>query len=278
MAPSTPATAIHFPTAASQAFWTWWDQARPHVETAIDTGEWGGLVEDIISRVHAIDPGLAWTSRPASAHATPCASRQRGTPALRPLTERWRRAGPPADATWEYYPARPATPEMLHATLQLGGRMLDPAASRLRLSVDEQRQVVDVDFFHPAFRKLPKYTRLQLAFITLDGLLGEDGVAGWIGEIHLHAKELPGTFAADALPGIVRNLAQRHAEPTWALFETTDDAGQPVHVASRRPLKLVDWPLLDLHRRITIEPTEAPAEGSPTLAAFGRSMSSKTTC
>ena len=56
--------------------------------------------------------------------------------------------------------------------------MLNPAASRLRLSVDEQRQVVDVGFFHPAFRKLPEYTRLQLAFIVLDGLLGEDGVSG----------------------------------------------------------------------------------------------------
>jgi hypothetical protein len=86
----------------------------------------------------------------------------------------------------------------------------------------------------------------------LDGLLGEDGVAGWIGEIHLRVKEPPGTVAADALPDIVRDLAQRHAEPTWALFETTDDTGAPVHVAARRPLKRVDWPLLDPHGRVTI--------------------------
>jgi hypothetical protein len=55
---------------------------------------------------------------------------------------------------------------MLHATLELGGRMLDPGASRLRLSVDELRQVVDVDFFHPAFRMMPNYTRLQLTFLV----------------------------------------------------------------------------------------------------------------
>ena len=120
MAPSTPATAIRYPTAAIRAFWVWWDQARPHVETAIDTGEWGGLVEEILSHVHAIDPGLAWNFSPGqrARHAL-CVSPE-GTPALRPLTERWRRAGPPADATWEYHPARLATPEMLHATLELG--------------------------------------------------------------------------------------------------------------------------------------------------------------
>jgi hypothetical protein len=197
---SNPIPAPPDRTARIHRFWTWWTQARLRAETAVQTGQWGALVDDIISHVQAIDAGLAWHFSPGqqARHAL-CVTPQ-GDPALRPVTERWLRAGPPADRTWEYHPARPATPEALIATLEIGGHRLHPGAARLHLSIDEQRQVIDVGFYHPAFRKLPEPLRWRVAFLTLDCLLGEDGVAAWVGGIDLHSKEPPGTVAETRCP------------------------------------------------------------------------------
>jgi hypothetical protein len=59
-----------------------------------------------------------------SAHAL-CVTPE-GRPELRSVSERWVRAGPAADAVWEYHPARPASLDALAATLEIEGRQLDP--------------------------------------------------------------------------------------------------------------------------------------------------------
>jgi hypothetical protein len=100
-----------------------------------------------------------------SAHAL-CVTPE-GRPELRSVTERWVRAGPAADAVWEYHPARPA----LAATLGIEGRRLVTGQARLHLHVDEDRQVLDVGVHHPLLRKLHKPTRTTVAFL-LDWLLG----------------------------------------------------------------------------------------------------------
>jgi hypothetical protein len=253
--------------AAIQAFWAWWSTARLRIEQAISSGPRPDLVEEITSNVHAIDAGLAWElgAGQRAAHAL-CVTPE-GKPELRSVTERWVRAGPAADAVWEYHPARPASLDALAATLEIEGRQLVPGQARLRLRVDEDRQLLDVGVHHPLLRKLHKRTRTTVAFLLLDWLLGEDGVERWVGSVDVHVKEPAGTVAAEALPEIVQALADRHPEPTWALLQGVDRDRLPVVAVARRPLKRIDWPLFDLHGRLTIPlpPRTGPGGGRPEI-------------
>jgi hypothetical protein len=253
-----------------EAFWAWWPTARQGVERSIMTGEWGDLPEQLTRRLHEIHPELAWEfNRGQRAQHALCITPE-GKPELRALTERWLRAAPATDATWEYHPARPATPDALSATLEIAGRRLDPGQTRLRVEVDEDRQVLDVVFWHPAFRKLTPQVRGTVAFLVLDWLLGEDGVERWVGAVDISARSLTGSVPAEALPEIADGLAERHLQPTWALLQGTDPDGYPVLVMARRPLKRVEYPLFDLHGDVTIQLQEPSGDGLPTPDELGR--------
>jgi hypothetical protein len=108
--------------AAIQAFWAWWSTARLRIEQAISSGPRPDLVEEITSNVHAIDAGLAWElgAGQRAAHAL-CVTPE-GRPELRSVTERWVRAGPAADAVWEYHPARTASSSTSGSTIPLPAR------------------------------------------------------------------------------------------------------------------------------------------------------------
>jgi hypothetical protein len=94
-----------------EAFWAWWPTVRLPVERSIATGQWDDLPEQLTRQVHEIHPELAWEfTRGQRAQHALCITPE-GKPELRALTERWLRAAPATDATWEYHPARPATPE-----------------------------------------------------------------------------------------------------------------------------------------------------------------------
>jgi hypothetical protein len=248
---------------AIQAFWAWWSTARPRIEAAIPAGPRPDLVDEVTTHVKAIDPRLAWELGEGQRAAHALCLTPEGDPALRVVTERWLRAAPPADATWEYHPARPASLAALGATLEIGRRRLVPAEARLLVQVDEDRQVVDVGVHHPALRKLPRQVQPTVAYLILSWLLGEDGVERWIGEVEIHRREPGGTVTADALPEIVQALAERHPEPTWALLQGVDKhqvPPVPVLAVARRPLKRIDWPLFDLHGLVTFSLAVARGE------------------
>jgi hypothetical protein len=247
-------------TAAIQSFWSWWGTARPRIQAAIPGGPRPDLVEEITRHVKAVDPRLAWElgEGQRAEHAL-CVTAE-GDPELRAVTERWVRAGPAADATWEYHPARPASISALEATMEIGGRRLVPGQARLLVQVVDDRQAVDVGFHHPALRALPRRARPMLAFLTLGWLLGEDGVERWVGEVEVHPREPKGTVPAEALPEIVQALAERHPEPTWALLHGLDEGRVPVVAAARRPLKRIDRPLFDLHGLVSFPDPVSRAE------------------
>jgi hypothetical protein len=257
------------PRTSIAAFWSWWATARSRIEGALDRASAGAppapeLAEEMTRRVKAIAPGFAWEFGPGrrGSRYYLCVTGE-GDPELRPTAERWSQAAPPADATWEYHPARPPTPEQaLEAALQLPGRFrahqLRLAEARLDLRIDEDRQLIDVGVYHPMLRKLPERTRTTPAFLLLSWLLGEDGVERWVGRVDLCLTEPAASVAAEALPEVVRALAERHPDLTWAVMEGRDNHGQPLLVVARRPLKRIDWPLFDLHGRLTVTGTAAP--------------------
>ena len=257
------------PRAAIAAYWSWWATTRSRFESTLNNASTGTppapeLAEEMTRQVKSIAPGLAWEFGRGRQHSRYylCVTGE-GNPELRPVAERWVRAAPSTDAAWEYYPARPPTPEeALEGVLQLPGRFraqqLRLAEARLDVRIDEDRQLIDVGVYHPLLRKLPEQTRTTPALLLLGWLLGEDGMERWVGRVDLHSTEPAGTVAAEALPEVVSALAERHPNPIWAVLQGHDKSGQPLMVVARRPLKRIDWPLFDLHGRLTVAGTAAP--------------------
>ena len=49
--------------------------------------------------------------------------------------------------------------------------------------MDDDRARVDVAVHHPEFAAMDEQLRLQVTFLALDSLLGEEAVELWVGEV-----------------------------------------------------------------------------------------------
>ena len=252
-------------------FWAWWPAAHPRIEEAISTGEYGDLGDEITARVRAIDDGLAWElSAGRVAQHSFCVTPE-GNAALRATSERWLLAAPPADRTWEFAAARQAVVGALGNRVSLVGRDFDRGLLVVDATVDDDRQVVDVVVHHPDFASLDEQAVGTVVFLSLDWLLGEDGVERWIGTVAPAVTAPAAAIPMAELPVVVEALEARHVAPTWAILQATNQAGDPVLVVARRPLKRIERPLFDLHGAIRLafdEQTDAGLPGPGALEAL----------
>ena len=98
------------PTAPPQhpvsSFWQWW-AAEGH---QIDPTKPSKATDALNERLGAIHPDLTWQfgAGEGSHHCLTVSSG--GVAQVRPLAERWLRAAPRPDETWEFGPASSATP------------------------------------------------------------------------------------------------------------------------------------------------------------------------
>ena len=162
-------------------------------------------------------------------------------------------AAPPPDAAWAYRSSRAADPRFAEHRLEFGGHVLDLAETAVAFEVDEQRQEVHVQVHNPAYRKLPDAARAQVTFLQLDWLLGEDGVERWVGRIEFPKKAPRRAVPASELVAVIEAMAAqaRDREPEWALM-TAESAEGVTFVTARRPLKWIEYPLLDRHVEVAL--------------------------
>lgn len=78
------------------------------------TGHYGEGTTELTELTEAIDPYLEWDLVPGQTAVYALCLSAAADPGLRPLTERWRRAGPAPDTIWEYHPARIAVEPSPH--------------------------------------------------------------------------------------------------------------------------------------------------------------------
>ena len=112
-------------------FWEWWCEQSAEIAQAIETGKAADLGPEISARVDALHPDLQSELTPGRAAKHALVVTSGGTPELRPLTERWVRAAPPADVTWEYHPARVADRSALRTELRFGPHTLQLSQSQV---------------------------------------------------------------------------------------------------------------------------------------------------
>lgn len=255
------------PSEAEQTgdFWAWWSGGRDRVARAIATGGFDErLVGEITKAVHAIHPAMAWELAPGkrAQHAF-CISPE-GNAEVRQAALAWLASAPPADAIWEYHASKQAAPKLMG--LEIGTWRFDLEEMRAIASWDAARRRVDVRLWHPRFAEAPENVRLQVGFVFLDSLLGEEDVERWVGEIDLLEAPTGGRTPVELKAEVERRKVEPAADETWVLGERTEPNGSVAIVLADAGLKRVDHPFVDHH--VTIEvlfgadrlPTDAEAK------------------
>lgn len=249
----------------STDFWSWWTTGRERVAAAIAGGAFDErLVADISRAVKAIHPAMAWELAPGrvAQHAF-CVSPE-GNAEVRQAALRWLASAPPADATWEYHASKQAAPKLMG--LEVAGQRFDLEEMRAIASWDEARRRVDVRLWHPAFATAPDALRLQVGFVFLDNLLGEDDVERWVGEIELLEAPTGGRTPDELKAEVERRKGEPAGDESWVLGELREPNGAVAIVLADAALKRIDHPFADHH--VTIQhlygadrfPTDAEAE------------------
>ena len=246
--------------AAITRFWSWWAKARDRDLTD------AGLIEQMHQRVSAIDPALEWefASGMSARHALVVSAG--GDPALRSLTERWRRAGPPGDEIYEYAAARRPDPAALRNPLAIAGRQIDLSALRFAGRPDPSTGMVDVEVWHPAFGSMTDLHRSTVKFLALDWLLGEDTVEIWLGRISVTTEPGPALTGAE-LSALVAAQIPAHGKLPWRSL-TGIRAGHAWMAAAQAPLRAATHPAHDLHVRIDVPYEDRVSNGLPTRPAL----------
>jgi hypothetical protein len=235
---------------AITTFWAWWARARGQVAVGLDQDDLGKMHRVLTDRVRTIHPELAWELTTGRSARRALVISPEGSPALRPVTERWLRAGPPPDADWEYYPARQPDPAVYGRSVQLSGRPFTPGSARFGIETDAERARVHVRVWHPDFEQLDDAVRLQASFLLLDWALGEDDVERWLGEVTVVREQQPDDVAG--LRAGVEELAKRFGHGDWLSVEGLDERDRPVSVRVKVPFPRRDHPLFDLHGRVRV--------------------------
>jgi len=250
---------------AIEAFWAWWAEAgRDACERAVEAGAFGPVSGDLARLAEDIHPDLELEfGRGRLSRLYLCVTAG-GRPQLRPTAERWLLAAPPSDDTWEYRAARGSDHSVFAdgQPFEVGGITVDPTLLRLGMAVDDERQVVDVELWHPGLAAEPPELRRTASSLMLDWLLGEDACERWIGHVDLVEVEPERAVLPLEFVTVVEELERSHLEPTYSLMSGMTGDG-PIIVIARRPLKRVEFPLFDLRMDARLVLDDAAPDGLP---------------
>jgi hypothetical protein len=246
-----------------ESFWEWWTASgRLAAEAGIANGAYGRFTTTMTNRVHAIHRDLAWELAPGTRADHALVVTAAGVPEHRRLAEQWYQQSPAVSTTWEYHPARQASPESLANILEFGAHRLNLRDLAFDLRVDNDRQVIDAVVFHSLFAEMPSEERRQVGFLALDWALGEDGVTRWIGSFDTAITRPAAGLPAEGLIETVEALASRASKPGWALLHGRRN-GAVVLASLAVPAKWIDHPLMDQHFEVALPFGDQTPEGLP---------------
>lgn len=252
-----------FDPKAIDAFWAWWPEVRPRIESAINGGDWGELPGEISARIRAIHDHLAWEFGPGKRAPHHLALSSQGNLSLRPLTECWRMAAPLDEETWEFYGARQPIADLDATALRLGAVDFDLKEVRLDLDIDDARERIDVVVWHPRFSDLSKEARGIAGFLALDQCLGEDGVERWIGTVRCVEEEVEEASGLAELREEAEAMTRRATGKRHALVEAAAEDGRPVIALINSALKPLDHLFKDRHIQLTFAYESEREDGLP---------------
>lgn len=248
-------------SSAIDEFWQWWPTVSDEVARSMEEGRSQEWIEEISRHVHAIDPGLAWELGPGNESSHHLALSAEGDLENRVLTQRWLAKAPAPDRTWEYYPARQAHGHDPALTTKIDGIALSNGDCKVEYEAVSARELIDVHVYHPEFHRLDESQQGLAAFLFLDGLLGEDSVERWLGEVAPSAQPLQEPVSPESLRAAVEKLSLEATGERFAMLEGTTPEGELMMAMVNLALKRTDHLLMEVHQEIHIPLGQPSPEG-----------------
>ena len=178
-------------------------------------------------RLGAIHPDLTWQfgAGEGSHHCLTVSSG--GVAQVRPLAERWLRAAPRPDETWEFRSSQQRDPNALTNVLEIAGHRLDLSDTRFHVESDADDLRIHVGVHHPAYASLSEEVRGQVTFLLLDWLLGEDDVERWVGHVESLTEAPAGLVTGREVVAALSDIAVRREPDEWTMGQWEDRDGAP---------------------------------------------------
>ncbi|MEM1442206.1 MAG: hypothetical protein AAGF67_07680, partial [Verrucomicrobiota bacterium] len=89
----------------------------------------------------------------------------------------------------------------------------------LSTTLDLERELIDVEIWHPEFEKAEEKTAGMVMFLMLDEILGEFGTDQWLGVIERGSSRLQEAIPVTELPDLIRQL---EVERGWKKYPPTE--------------------------------------------------------
>ena len=244
------------------AFWDWWSREG----RTIDPRQPSSAAKELSRRVAAIHPDLTWHFGAGATSEHRLTVSAGGVAETRPSAERWLRAAPAPDATWEYRASQEADPEALSSILSIAGHEVDLSLTSFRVEPVEEELRVHVGVYHPTFAQMPSDVSAQIAYLVLDWVLGEDDVERWLGHIEPLTVAPASATSAAQLIAAVDALARSLEPDQWTMASWQEKDGLPGLATFRRGVRWIDHPTLDKHH-VLIRHFDAQDNGMPADAS-----------
>lgn len=208
-APAEPVDVHAVAKARAEVFWRRWDDLLPEIAGALGDSapeRVESLVADALAEVH---PDLTFAIEHGERAVYALVISRQADPELRPYTDAWMAAAPPADTLWEYHDSVPPVPDPTEVTVNLRGEKYPLEQVRVVAQVAEDEGLVDVAVYHPGFAALDENARRALTFLPLDATLGERLAADRIGRVETAEREPESSIGLLELRELVRELDAR---------------------------------------------------------------------
>jgi hypothetical protein len=197
----------HLPNAdeAARRFWERWFELVPVVSAALGDGEPHRVEDELKFLVEGLHPDLVFSLEQGHMAMYALVVTGQEDPRLRPYTDAWIKAAPPADMVWEFHDSVPPVPDPTEVVVNLGEVKMRLGDYRVVAQVDGD--VVDVAVYHPALSELSDQQRQTMTFLPLDVTLGERLAGERLRRVETAQLEPEGTISLLELRSLVRELA-----------------------------------------------------------------------
>lgn len=192
-----------------ERFWRDFSEVSDRFLATINDGRCADLESETSSLVRAMMNSEGWVYGPGllpGSHSLTITAE--GSAYGRRLTQYWVDQAPQLKG-WNFHPSRQPHADIHKASIVIAGESYKPLQFWLTPDIDEDRELINLKIWSPAFLSLSEKARWQPLFLLLDEALGEDLVTFRLGGIEIREDGLAESMPLSELRAFVEETERR---------------------------------------------------------------------